>query len=498
MVSYSAVRSAIVDLGSNSVRLVVFEGRGRNPVIIFNEKATLRLGSGLDTTKHLNPKGVAMAENVLSRFYAIARTMQANPFVVLATAAVRDAVDGASFIEKIKIWMPDVPIHVLTGEQEADYSAAGVLCSIPNADGVVADIGGGSLELVRLSNHQRYDAKSLPLGIIRLMDKSEKKLSKAKEIANKQLKTVTWLPECKKKTLYLVGGAFRALAQLYIETTSYPLSIVHFYTLSFDEARQMASWTIEKTKEGFVDLPIFITKRANDLPYAATVLSQLLTKMKPAKVVFCAEGVREGWYMREVVSDTERERDPQEAAAKELCDRLGRVKQFPAALMEWTAPLFKDEDKTMKSRRWNACQMSDAGSLDHPSYRMQQAYFRILRMAGMAFDHPTRAFFALTVAMRYEAGLDEKFLMASRKLLNRKQFEQAVVLGLAFRLAYTLSGNLPDLLLRTRLKVGKKKLTLFYSHHLGMVIGDPVTRRLSRLGQAMGLETQVVSENIEK
>ncbi|MCT6880686.1 MAG: Ppx/GppA family phosphatase, partial [Commensalibacter sp.] len=116
----------------------------------------------------------------------------------------------------------------------------------------------------------------------------------------------------------------------------------------------------------------------------------------------------------------------------------------------------------------------------------------------MAFDHPTRAFFALTVAMRYEAGLDEKFLMASRKLLNRKQFEQAVVLGLAFRLAYTLSGNLPDLLLRTRLKVGKKKLTLFYSHHLGMVIGDPVTRRLSRLGQAMGLETQVVSENIEK
>ncbi|MDI2090054.1 Ppx/GppA phosphatase family protein [Commensalibacter oyaizuii] len=495
MNSHSLIRSAIVDLGSNSVRLVVFEGRERNPVIIFNEKATLRLGSGLDTTRRLNPKGVTLAEDVFKRFYAVATTMGADPFVVLATAAVRDALDGEEFIKKLNQWMPNVPVHILTGEQEADYAAAGVLCSIPNADGVVADIGGGSMELVQLSEKKRFNAQTLPLGVIRLTDRSERKLAKAKAIASKDLKTVEWLTEVKKKTLYLVGGAFRAMAQLYIEYTSYPLSIVHYFTLPYEEAKRMVEWTIEKSKGGVNNIPTFIHKRLNDLPYAATVLEQLLSRLKPTQIVFCAEGVREGWYMRNVVSENVRDQDPQEAAAMDICERLGRVKEFPLALMQWTGSLFKNEDMDMKRLRWNACLISDASYHDHPAYRKEQSYHRILCMAGMAFDHPTRAFLALTTAMRYEAGVDEPFLMPSRKILTHKQFEQAVVLGMAFRVAYTLSGNLPSLLLRTRLKVGKKKLTLYFSHHLDAVISDAVTRRLTRLGQSMGLETQLLPDH---
>lgn len=490
----SLIRSAIVDLGSNSVRLVVFEGRGRNPVIIFNEKATLRLGSGLDTTKKLNPKGVILAEEVLKRFYAIATTMGADPFVVLATAAVRDAIDGEVFIQKIHQWMPNTPVHILTGEQEADYAAAGVLCSIPHAEGVVADIGGGSVELVQISEHKYSNAKTLPLGVIRLTDRSERKLSKAKSIVSKDLKTVEWLPEGKKKTLYLVGGAFRAMAQLYIEYTAYPLSIVHYYTLSYDETKRMVEWTIEKSKGGVNNIPTFIHKRLNDLPYAATVLARILEKMKPSKVIFCAEGVREGWYMRNVMAEAVCYQDPQEAAAVDICERLGRVKEFPMALMKWTSSLFKNEDMAMKRLRWNACLVSDSGCHDHPAYRKEQSYFRILCMSGMAFDHPTRAFLALTIAMRYEAGVDEKFLMPSKQILTHKQFEQAIILGMAFRLAYTLSGNLPTLLLRTQLKLSKKKLTLYFSHHLDAVIGEVVERRLTRLGQSMGVETQLLPD----
>lgn len=496
MNSHSLMRSAIVDLGSNSVRLVVFEGRERNPVMIFNEKATLRLGSGLDTSKRLNPKGVALAEDVFKRFYAVATTMGADPFVVLATAAVRDAIDGPEFINKLNQWMPNVPIHILTGEEEADYAAAGVLCSIPNADGVVADIGGGSMELVQLCGQQRFNAQTLPLGVIRLMDRSERKVAKAKSIVTKDLKTVEWLDEVKKKNLYLVGGAFRAMAQLYMEYTSYPLSIVHYFTLPYDEAKRMVEWTIEKSKGGLNNnMPTFIHKRLNDLPYAATVLGQLLTRMRPERIIFCAEGVREGWYMRNVVSQSARGQDPQEAAARDISERLGRVKEFPLALMQWTSSLFKDESVTMKRLRWNACLISDSGCHDHPAYRKEESYRRILCMAGMAFDHPTRAFLALATAMRYEAGVEEEFLSSAKKILTHKQFEQAVILGMAFRVAYTLSGNLPSLLLRTRLKVGKKKLTLYFSHHLDAVISDAVTRRLSRLGQLMGLETQLLPDH---
>lgn len=487
-------RSAIIDLGSNSVRLVVFEGRGRNPVIIFNEKATLRLGSGLETTKKLNPQGVILAEDVFKRFYAIATTMKADPFIVLATAAVRDAEDGKEFIHKLQQWMPNVTVQILTGEQEADYAAAGVLCSIPYADGVVADVGGGSMELVQLSEQKRFNAQTLPLGVIRLADRSNQKIVKANSIAGKDLKAIKWLGESKKKKLYLVGGAFRALAQLYMEYTSYPLAIVHYYTLAYDEAIRMVEWVLSKGRGRNTQLSAFNHKRLNDLPYAATVLRQLLLILKPVQLVFCAEGVREGWYMRNVMAEINTGKDPQEATAMDICKRLGRVQEFPLALMKWTDTLFKNEDQDMKQRRWVACYISDSGCHDHPAYRKEQAYFRILRTASMAFDHQMRAFLALTTAIRYDATINDKFLSISKKILTNKQYEQAVILGVAFRLAYTLSGNLPNLLLRTRLKIGKKKLTLYYYRHLDAVISEAVSRRVNRLGQLMGLEVQLLPD----
>src|SRR5271156_3490038 len=144
-------RCAVVDLGSNSVRLVVYEGHTRNPMPIFNEKAVLRLGRGLQATGRLNEEGVTQALTVMHRYHAVARAMGARPFEVLATAAVRDAENGAVFVEALRDRMPGVPIHILSGAEEAAYSADGMLCGIPTADGVLADIGGGSLELVRLT-----------------------------------------------------------------------------------------------------------------------------------------------------------------------------------------------------------------------------------------------------------------------------------------------------------------------------------------------------------
>src|SRR4051794_17507727 len=148
-------RCAVVDLGSNSVRLVVYEGQCRNPVAIFNEKAVLRLGRGLQATGRLNEEGISQAFTVLHRYHAVARAMGTSPFEILATAAVRDASNGADFVAGLQARLPGVPIRVLSGLQEAEYSAEGVLCGIPTADGVLADIGGGSLELVRIDRGSR-------------------------------------------------------------------------------------------------------------------------------------------------------------------------------------------------------------------------------------------------------------------------------------------------------------------------------------------------------
>ncbi|WP_041249380.1 Ppx/GppA family phosphatase [Gluconacetobacter diazotrophicus] len=483
-------RSAVVDLGSNSVRLVVFDGITRNPIPIFNEKAVLRLGRGLNATGRLNEEGVGAAIQVMDRFYAIARGMDADPFEILSTAAVRDASNGGEFVETLRARMPGVPIRILSGEEEADYSATGVLCGLPEADGLVADIGGGSLELIRLSGGQKLDACTLRLGVIRLNDRSENDLAKARAIADADIAQVGWLDDMQGRPLYLVGGAFRALARLQIARTNYPLNIVHLYTMSGDGAKDMADWAASTPRRTLERLPGAPRKRLDDVPFAATVLRRLIRRVQPTCVVVSVDGLREGWYMRRVAASV-KALDPQEAVAHEMCTRLGRSETLPDRLMTWTAPLFADEDPSMRRLRRAACLMSDIGSYDHPEYRAEQTYLRVLRMQGVGFDHPARAFVALTLAVRYEAELGQEFLQPSRLLLPPEQYGRAVVLGLALRLAYTVCGGTEELLDGTWVGMSKQGLALHLSAGRGVVRGESVRRRLDRLADALSLPARI-------
>ncbi len=234
-------RCAVVDLGSNSVRLVVFEGLDRNPTLIFNEKAVLRLGRGLQDTGRLNADGVAQALMVMTRYAAIARAMRAAPFEVLATAAVRDASNGPAFVDDLRARMPGVPIRILSGGQEAGLSADGLLCGIPDADGLLADIGGGSLELVHLESGARGIARTLPLGVIRLADRAQGDVERARLVADADLDAVPNLGDIAGRDLYLVGGAWRALARVHMAQSGYPLNMIQAYTLTPQAARELAS-----------------------------------------------------------------------------------------------------------------------------------------------------------------------------------------------------------------------------------------------------------------
>ncbi len=483
----AAPRSAIVDLGSNSVRLVVFEGLGRNPVAIFNEKAVLRLGRGLQTTGRLNEAGVALALRVMARYNAIARAMGADPFEVLATAAVRDAANGPEFVASLQARMPGVPIRVLTGHEEAALSCAGVLCGIPGADGIVADIGGGSLELVRIEGGRVRHSTSLGLGVIRLSDRAEGDLDRARMVAEADLAAVGWLPDGAGRDLYLVGGAWRALARVHMLAAGYPLSIVHHYTLGADAARELAASLLAPARRGGERVPGAPRRRAEDLPYAATVLRRLLRQTGARRVVFSANGIREGWFMQHVPAAV-RAQDPVLAAGHEIAAQYGRDTRLPPALLAWTAPLFPMETPDDARLREAACWMSDVGSHDHPDYRAEQAFLRILRQPGIALAHPDRAALALTMALRYEAEADAPFLQQARTLLDPAAAVRAEVLGTALRLAYTLSAGTPALLAGANLRVMPGRVSLRLAEGSGVFAGDGIQRRLDRLAQAMGLQ----------
>ncbi len=479
-------RAAVVDLGSNSVRLVVFEGRGRNPTPIFNEKAVLRLGRGLQETGRLNEEAVGQALTVMSRYAAIAHAMGADPFEVLATAAVRDAQNGPAFVAALESRMPGVAIRVLSGEEEAGLSAAGMLCGIPHADGILADIGGGSLELVRLAEGGPREAVTLRLGVIRLADRSGNDPVRARAIAEADLAGVPWLGAGGGRDLYLVGGAWRALARIHIAQTLYPLIMVHHYTIGRDEARDLTGVIAAASRRTLEKMPGVPRRRIDDLCYAAVVLRRVLRATAARRVVFSANGLREGWYMRHV-SEAVRAEDPLMAAGRDYARRLARDPSLPPALLEWTAPLFATETDDERRLRAAACWLSDTGSHDHPEYRAEQAYLRVLRQPGSGLDHHARAFLALTLAIRYEAEPEAAFLSASRVLLSAEATRRATVLGLALRLAYTLSAGTPDLLAGTALIVNHR-LTLRLAAGSGVFAGESVTRRLERLALSLGLE----------
>jgi len=483
-----APRCAVVDLGSNSVRLVVFEGKSRNPITIFNEKAVLRLGRGLQTTGRLNEAGVQQGLKVMVRYHAIAQAMQAYPFEVLATAAVRDATNGGEFVRALEARMPGAVIRVLPGSEEARLSAAGLHCGIPGADGVLADIGGGSLELVRLDATGVRHAATLRLGVIRLADRAAGDIERARAIADADLAGLPWLSEGADRTLYLVGGAWRALARICMQLRKYPLNIVHYYTLDQDAARELAHLAATSPKRLLERMPGAPRRRVDDLPFAGVVLRRLLRQTGARRVVFSAYGIREGWFAQ-LLPDAVRQQDPLLAAVSGDAARLSRDPSLPPALIAWTAPLFPGESAAAARLREAACWASDTGSHDHPEYRAEQSFQRMLYAPG-ALDHPTRAFLALTLALRYEAEPEAPYLAVARGMLDAASVARAERLGAALRLAYTLSAGTHDLLAGTRLSLQPGRV-LLRLEGAGVFAGEGVQRRLDRLGGTLGLTAAV-------
>jgi exopolyphosphatase/guanosine-5'-triphosphate,3'-diphosphate pyrophosphatase len=482
-------RRAVVDLGSNSVRLVIYEGEARNPVQIFNEKAVLRLAKGMTKTGRLDESAMEQTETVLHRYAEIVRAMGASPFEVLATSAVRDAENGAEFVELMRQRLPDMRINILSGEQEAALSAEGVLCGIPGADGVLADLGGGSLELVRLEAGRVGQAVTIPVGVIRLADRSGGDLLKARAIMTAALEQTPFIGEAAGRDLYLSGGAFRALARIHIAQTGYPLNMVHHYTIGREEARDLAGVISEAGRKLIERMPGVPRRRIEDLPYAALILRRLLRATGVNRVVFSANGLREGWFNRMMPAHIRAE-DPLLAAGRDLTRGIMRDEKLPPALITWSNPLFPNETGPQRRLREAACWLSDIGSHEHPEYRAEQAFLRVLRQAGIGLDHHARAFLALTMALRYEAPPDAAFLAPARSLLDMHATRRAETLGIALRLAYTLSAGTPQLLAGTKLTIAPGRLILGLAEANGVFAGESVVRRLDRLAQMLGLEAE--------
>ncbi len=485
-------RIGVIDIGSNSIRLVVFDGLRRTPIPVYNEKVLCGLGRGLSQTGRLNPKGVRRAHANLIRFVALAVGVGVAELDVVATAAVREAEDGPDFVAEVQRRCK-VKVDVLSGEEEAQLAALGVISGIPEADGIVGDLGGGSLELVAVAPAGLGPSVTLPLGPLRLMHEAGKAVAETDALVNKALEGLDWLEQGQGRAFYPVGGAWRAMARIHMAHTQYPLHVIDHYAVPYREMDSLLSVVMKQTPRSLASIPDISRGRLETLPVAARVMRRLLAKIQPSDVVFSAQGLREGMLYRRLSEEVRRE-DPLLSACRDLATGLRRFDVIGEEVMAWTSPLFPSETPAERRLRESACLIADVGWIEHPDYRSEHAFHKALRLPAVGIDHAGRAFLALVLAARYGGAVRNKALKTTGRLLGNDAAERAEVLGLALRLAIDLSGGASGVLSQTRLELDDKRVSLVLSSGAQIYAGDVVGRRLEPLAAALEHKAAVVQE----
>jgi exopolyphosphatase/guanosine-5'-triphosphate,3'-diphosphate pyrophosphatase len=484
-------RIAIIDIGSNSLRLVVFERLGATLLPLLNEKVMCGLGRGIARTGQLNREGVALAYANLQRFVALARALKADHLMGIATAAVREAVDGQAFAAEVERQC-GLPVRIVDGPEEARLSAAGVLAGIPEAEGVVADLGGGSVELVRIDGNGKRpigDGISLPLGPLRLAELGDEPRAVLRTIT-RLVGNAHLLRAAAGKSLFLVGGAWRAIARLHMEHARYPLHIIHQYTVPRRSAEGFLEIVGGLSKRSLERITTVNRKRLELVPLAAMILHRLIAAAAPERIVFSAYGLREGYAYSLLPSDTKA--DPLIEACIGVARIQSRDRSDGDRLEAWTATAFRKLSPELRRLHRATCWLGDIAWTEHPDYRAEQAFTRSLRMPIGAISHQERVFIAEALHARYGGAPDDPIKLPTRSLLGDREAADARNFGLVLRLAYTLCGGALDLLSEVQLSRDSDTLTLELPADGSLFQGEAVERRLGALGRALGVKTDTV------
>ncbi|HWK43320.1 MAG TPA: Ppx/GppA family phosphatase [Stellaceae bacterium] len=484
----------IIDIGSNSLRLVIYDGISRAPVVLFNEKAMCALGRGLNATGRLNAEGVVLAMGNLERFVALARSVGVGRLDVLATSAVRDAQDGPHFVAEVERRC-GITVRVIDGEEEGRLAAAGVHANIPEAYGMVGDLGGGSAELAMISAENGPSGigkvASLPIGPLRLIE-SPTDEEGPRRVIDRQVATLPWLAEGRGLPFYAVGGAWRTLARIHMEQTGYPLHVIQNYELTAGEAISFLEIVGRLSRRSLEKMVGISRKRLETVPLAAYALTRLLRVTGANSVIFSASGLREG-HLYDLLSAEDQALDPLLFAAASIAQVNTRFGASGDTLFDWTAPLFVGETASQRRLRHAAALLSDIGWNEHPDYRQDQAFMRCLRMPVAGIDHAGRVFLATALHARYGGAPDAVVVAPVRKLLAPEAEARARAVGLALRLGYTLTGGVAQMIGETRLLLDPTTVTLEVPAGGSLYAGEAVQRRLDALGRALNRRTAILA-----
>jgi len=467
----------IIDIGSNSVRFVAYGGTPRVPSHLFNEKVTAALGRCIERDGLLDEASSARALAAIARFRQLGRDMGLKTIHTVATAAVRDASNGGAFLKQVAAL--GLKPRILPGEEEAELSGMGVLSAIPDARGVVADLGGGSLELIQVEGGKLGAGVSLPLGVLRVGASPSRRAITA--AIRKGLRGTALDGSLKAKSLYLVGGSFRALARLDLHEIRHPLPIVHGHRLTPERIAALEQIIATTPTAELKARSGLSSSRLGALPAATVILDSMFDVFEPGEVVVSSFGLREGLLFRDLDAAT-RAQDPLIAAALEVGDRLGRFGDHGATIDAWIDPLFPDDDPSARRLRLAACLMSDFAWNAHPDFRAERAVDLALHGNWVGIDAHGRAVLGRTLCAAF--GGDKGFDSKVGALLDAREEGRCAGWGRAIRLAQRLSAGTEATLRRTSIALEKERIVLRIPKRHAELVGEAVEQRLKQLGKA--------------
>jgi exopolyphosphatase/guanosine-5'-triphosphate,3'-diphosphate pyrophosphatase len=484
---------AIVDIGSNSVRLVAYDMLDRSPVPMFNEKALCALGNGVLTTGRLARQGIEKALVALRRFRVLSDMMGITQLYVIATAAARDASNGPEFLDAAREALGGAQVILLSGPREAELSALGVISGVYKPDGIVGDLGGGSLELIDIQNGAVGRGVSLPLGGLALMDMSGRSPKAAVKIVRDAFAKCDTLSTLQGRAFYAVGGTWRALAKLHMGQQKYPLSVMHGYTLGAREAAELVDLVERMDPSSFVAIESVSSARRPLLAYGAVVLDELIRRAKPKEIIISTSGVREGLLFEALDAETRRQ-DALLVASRKLNALLSRSPEFAEDLIRWTATFIDSVglEETEQDRRLReaACLLSEVNWRAHPDYRGVESFNIVASAQLPGIDHDGRRFLTLVTSLRH-VGLEEASASESAALLAPHLLERGRILGAAMRVASLLAAGMPGVLPRTPMLCVKGKVTMTLPTDLRDLMNDRLQSRVKQVGKTLGREPVV-------
>lgn len=444
------------------------------------------LGRGLAATGAIEPAALATARTALARFAAVAREMQVATLRTVATAAVRDAANGRELIAAAQAL--GLQVEVLTGEQEAAAAGEGVLSAHPDADGIVGDLGGGSLELVRVVAGTVTDRVSFPLGVLRIPALRAKGLKMFERHVARRLRDTGWAGRGRGLPLYLVGGSWRALARLDMQLTGYPLPIIHGYPLSPAAVTTLARTLPRLGKQRLRATPGLSSGRAATLGDATALLGVLMRQLGSSTAIASAFGLREG-LLHQALDPATRREDPLIVAARDEGRLLGRFPEHGDLLDRWIAPLFAAEPAEAQRLRHAACLLADVGWRANPEFRAERGVEIALHGNWVAIDAAGRAQLAQALFTSLGGGLTPPDPLP--RLATPPQLRVAASWGLAMRLGQRLSSGLAGPLERTRLSLDGRAVVLHLAAADRPLYGEAVQKRHDLLADSLGLKASV-------